>query len=344
MLPETSILLKREKFTDLDLNQEENTGETYRLDVSADVGAVMGHASPGMRMISIRLRDVDAADGIRFMRDLIHEIIDVHQGMHPNPAKLPEGTSDWPFARQLNQKAYDLISEDYQETYFSNPLLTEMFDAWLDQLPAGGHILDAGCGHGDPVIARLLEKDYRVTGTDPSAKMLDRARTNFPNVVFINQMVGDIRSEAAFDGACSFSSLLYLDPIDLSHSLYRLYHALKPGGLLFLYAYDTHPSWRGVPYDIVLDQWMWSWSYGMEEAVQTLEEFGFFKALKCQDVSTEEQKEKQIADWRTYTQEAHDKLVKSWPGANIPAPDLSKVPQNLPYAYAIIARREQSGM
>lgn len=340
MLPETSILLKREKFTDQDLNQEENTGETYRLDVSADVGAVMGHASPGMRMISIRLPYVDAADGIRFMRDLIHEIIDVHQGMHPNPAKLPEGTSDWPFARQLNRKAYDLISQDYEETYFSNPLLTEMFDAWLDQLPASGHILDAGCGHGKPVIARLVEKGYRVTGTDLSMKMLDRAQASFPDVTLINQMVSDMRSEAAFDGACSFSSLLYLDPIDLSHSLYRLYRALRPGALLFLYAYDTHPSWRGVPYDIVLDQWMWSWSYGMEEAVQALEEFGYFKVLQMADVSTKEQKEKQIADWRKYTQEEHDRLVERLPQANIPAPDLSKVPQNLPYCYAMIARCE----
>jgi hypothetical protein len=153
-------------------------------------------------------------------------------------------------------------------------------------------------------------------------------------------MVSDLRSEATFEGACSFSSLLYLDPIDLSHSLYRLYCALKPGGLLFLYAYDTHPGWRGLPYNVVLKQWMWSWSYGLEETAQALEEYGRFKVLAFRDVSTEEQKEKRMADWRKYTQEEHDKLVERLPTANIPAPDLSKVPRNLPYCYAMIARRE----
>ena len=74
--------------------------------------------------------------------------------------------------------------------------------------------------------------------------------------------------EAEFDGACSLSSMLYLDPIDFFHAIYRLYRALKPGGLLFLYAYDTHPGWRGHPFDQVLDQWMWSWTRSLDEAVQ----------------------------------------------------------------------------
>jgi hypothetical protein len=67
--------------------------------------------------------------------------------------------------------------------------------------------------------------------------------------------------EAAFDGACSLSFLLYLDPIDLFHGNYRLYWALQPGGTLFLYAYDVHPGWRGLPYEQQIGQWMWSWTY-----------------------------------------------------------------------------------
>lgn len=341
MLPETSIVLRREKYTYQNQDKQEEINENYHLEISADVGAVVGHTSPGERMISIRFPYVEVPEGIQFMRELIHEVVEVHQGKHPNPVELPEGAGDWPFIRQLNQKAYDLISQDYQEDYFSNPLLTESFDAWLEQISSDGHVLDAGCGHGNPVIARLLQKGFRVTGTDLSPKMLERARTNFPSVTFVNQMVSDIRSEAEFDGVCSFSSLLYLDPIDLSHSFYRLYHAIKPGGLLFLYAYDTHPDWRGLPYDVEINQWMWSWSYGMEEAAQALEEFGYFKVLETKNVTTEEQKQERIENWRKYRQEEHDKLVKSWPpGVPLPPLDLSKVPQNLSYCYAIIARRE----
>ena len=341
MLPETSISLKRDKFTHQDEDGQDVTSTSYHLEIHADVGAVIGHESPGMRMINIQLPYISMEAGLQFMQDLTRELIDAYQGKRPNPADLQEGESEWPFIRQLNQKAYDLISQDYDEKYFANPLLTGMFDEWLDGLPNGGHILDAGCGHGEPVIARLLERGYRVTGTDLSPKMLARAKERFPNVSFVNQMVGEIRYEAEFDGACSLSSLLYLDPIDLSHGIYRLHRALKPGGLLFLFANDLHPDWRGDPYSLQIDQWMWSWSYGIEEATRALEEFGYFKVLKAQDVTTEEERERRIASWRKYTQEEYEKYSKKMPeGANYPPPDLSKIPTNLAYGYVVIARRE----
>lgn len=341
LLPECSILLKRETFTYQDENDQETTGEIHHLEISADVGAILGHASPGMREICIRFPYIDQQEGLRFMKDLMDEIVLAQQGQHLNPADLPQGASDWPFIRQLNQRAYDRISEHYQEEYFSNPLLTEMFDSWLEQLPLGAHILDAGCGHGDPVIGRLLEKGYRVTGTDLSPKMLERARQSFPGVDLVNQMVSEVRWEAQFDAVCSFSSLLYLDPIDLSHSLYRLYHALKPGGLLFLYGHDQHPNSRGLPYDVDISQWMWIWSHSMEEAAQALEEFGCFKVLKMEDVTLKEVKEKQEAEWRQYKQEQHEKLMQTrQPGLTTPILDLSRVTDKLPYSYTIIARRQ----
>lgn len=339
MLPETSISLKRIKSTYQDLNGKEFSSVSYRLKISADVGTVIGNESPGMRMINIDLPYIDPEEGIQFMKDLIHEITAVYQGKHPSPAELPDGASDWQFVRQLNQNAYDLVSEEYQEDYFSNPLVSELFDEWLAALPAGGHVLDAGCGHGQPVVSCLLDRGLRVTGTDLSLKMLLRAREHFPGVELREQMISEIRSEAEFDGACSFSSLLYLDPIDLSHSIYRLYRAIKPGGWLFLYAYDTHPDWRGQPYDIELKQRMWSWTYGMEEAAQLLEEWGYFQVLQMRDVTTDEEKERFLIEWRKEKQDAYDRWVKSAPeGASIPPLDLEKVP-TFPNCYVIIARR-----
>lgn len=154
-------------------------------------------------------------------------------------------------------------------------------------------------------------------------------------------MVSEIKSGAEYDGVCSLSSLLYLDPIDLAHSIHRLYHAIKPGGLLFLYAFDLDPSSRGEPYHVDLKHWMWSWTYGMDEAAQILEEFGYFKALKLQNVATEQEKAERLERWRISTQEQHDKMAKSNPhGPKIQLPDLSGGPDKLPYNYAIIARRE----
>jgi SAM-dependent methyltransferase len=339
MLPETSIILKREKHTYNDGNNEQKTYIDYCLEISADTGAVMGKSAPGQRRINIKIETEEPDEGIDFMRHLTKEIADVFQEKHPDPANLPAGSSDWIFARLVNQKAYDKIALDYAENYFSESLLTKTFDKWLNGIPAGGHILDIGCGHGEPVIAHLLEKGYRVTCADLSPKMLERARENFPDVPFVNQLASEMTYEAEFDGACSLSSMLYLDPIDLSHSIYRLYHALKPNGLLFLHAYDLHPGWRGEPYHVDINQWMWAWTYSMDEAVQALEEHGYFKVLKAQDVTSEEERQTRIEKWYKRAKEEYDAYTKQYPNTRFPVPDPNKVPR-LSYKYIIVAQRQ----
>lgn len=345
MLPDTRIVLKREKYTPTPQEgQEPEQASSYRLVVSADVGSVLAGDPPGDRSIDIHLEDVRLGDGLRFMRDLAEEISQVCLGKHPDAASFPAGSSRWPFARGLNEKAYDRISKDYEEGYFENPLITRVFDSWMAKLPANGSVLDAGCGHGDPVISRLLEHGFRVTGTDISPAMLERARGKYPQVEFRQGSVSDLEAEAAFDGVCSLSSLLYLDPIDLYQGIHRLYRALKPGGLLFLYAYDTSPGWRGNPLAVRIRQWMWSWTYGMGEAVEALEEHGYFKVLASRNVTTKDEKEGLVEQWRKDQQEDYERALQHYalPGATPPpAPDLASPPDNLGYGYAIIARRKQ---
>jgi SAM-dependent methyltransferase len=338
MLPETSIFLQREIHTSGDGEDKQVTYTSYCLEISADIGAGICTSGPGQRWINIKLDLDDADDGIEFMRQLTAEIAELYQGKNPDPANVPTDSSNWSFARISNQRAYDKLSEDYNEKYFSEQLLTEKFDDWLNGIPAGGHILDVGCGHGKPVIARILEKGYHVTGSDLSPKMLERAREHFPGVPFLNQMASELTCEAEFDGACSLSSMLYLDPIDLSHGLYRLHHALKPNGLLFLYAYDLHPGWRGAPYQVEMGQRMWTWTYGMDEVVQRLEEHGYFKVLKAENVTSEEEKQALIEKWYEDAKAQYDSFMERYPTSQYPMPDINKPPR-LAYKYAIIARR-----
>ena len=135
---------------------------------------------------------------------------------------------------------------------------------------------------------------------------------NSPGESFWELAITEIDAESVFDGACSFSSLLYLDPIDLFHSIHRLYHAIKPGGLLFLYAYDLHPGWRGQPYHVDINHWMWGETYSMDEAACALEEHGYFKVLRMLDTTTEAQKKQRIELWRIQTQKEHEELVKNF--------------------------------
>lgn len=340
--PETSLVLERKKYTTTDHEGKEKTFQSGELVISADVGAVFGMAAPGERMIDIRLKEIPLDDGVQFMRGLVHEIAAAQRGEHPDPGNFPAGSSEWPFIRQLNQQSYNLISETYQEQYFSNPLLTSKFEQWMADLPGGGRILDAGCGHGDPIVARLLDSGFSVSGIDLSPEMLERARKNFPGASFSLKTVSELQVQAEFDGVCSLSSLLYLDPIDLYNSIYRLYHALKPGGLLFLYAYDLHPDWRGRPLDQWINQWMWSWTYSMSEAVHMLEEHGYFKVIEAENVTAEEEKESLLEKWRQNKQKDYEDMVKKYYSTREPPPppDLTIIPDSLSNCYVIIARRQ----
>lgn len=310
MLPESSVSLRFEKhsYTNYDGAQQEYTD--CIVEVSADAGVVFGDSAPNRRTVTFKADLDDYEAGVSFMEALIHELDDALHGKHPNPADQPLGGSEWPFVRQLNLKAYNAISEDYQESYFENPLLYEAFDNFLAQLPAGGHVLDAGCGHGDPVITRLLEKGFQVSGTDFSPAMLKKARERFPQVTFYDKTTSEIDFEGEFDAACSFSSVLYLDPIDLYPSIYRLYRSLKPGGLLFLYGYDLHPGWRGTPLDLQIKQWMWSWTYGMDEAEQAVKEHGFFEVLNAANVTTQEEREARLARAKERMEEQRKKFAE----------------------------------
>jgi len=338
MFPETSIVLKREKNT-----HGEEVSVWYTLRISADTGLLFNPDNgPGMRSIDIGFQFIDLETGVQFMRDLNREMYSVYDGKHPNPGVLPAHSSNWTFARQLNQKAYNIVSADYQEKYFDNPGFMAMFEKWLQSIPACGHILDAGCGHGDPIIAKLLEKEYRVTGIDLSPDMLVKARQNFPQVEFFNQAVTDLEQESAFDGACSLSSMLYLDPIDLYNGIHRLYHALKPGGTLFLYAYDLHPGWRGNPFGVELKQWMWSWTYSALEAANILEEHGYFDVVLAEDITPEKEKEERVEAWKKAQQEREgDKIVIDIPGFKLPPlPEIEISPNTVSQCYVIVARRK----
>jgi len=336
MLPETGLSVKRKIFT-----HEDKTYTSYDLEVFIDTSAMFNHDAPGEEFITFKFTGLPAEPVISFMRDFIIELDQANQDRHPDPGKLPAQSSDWSFALQLNQQAYNQVAPLYQERYFSHHDLSQQFDDWLAALPPGGKVLDAGCGHGDPVITRLLENGFQVTGIDLSTEMLTRAQERFPGVPFHNLAVTQLALEAEFDGACSLSSMLYLDPIDFFHAIYRLYRALKPGGLLFLYAYDTHPGWRGHPFSHVLDQWMWSWTRSLDEAVHALEEHGYFSVLQAVELpSVIDDEPEEQSSTPAPLEEVSEALEHLPPDAlQFKLPPLPEPKRTKPFDYTIIARR-----
>lgn len=95
---------------------------------------------------------------------------------------------------------------DRPRTLFEQP--------WLDRfsagLPAGGAVLDLGCGAGEPIAAHLIERGFMLTGIDSAPSLIALCRQRFPKQQW---HVGDMRKLALkrrFDGILGWDSLFHL--------------------------------------------------------------------------------------------------------------------------------------
>ena len=100
---------------------------------------------------------------------------------------------------------------------------------------AGRRILDVGCGAG-PLLESLRDRGARVTGVDPSIKMLELARRRLGDDVALHQgaLGGDPLPfpDDAFDDAIACLVLHYLE--DWKAPLAELRRVLVPGGRLIV--------------------------------------------------------------------------------------------------------------
>jgi 2-polyprenyl-3-methyl-5-hydroxy-6-metoxy-1,4-benzoquinol methylase len=110
-------------------------------------------------------------------------------------------------------------------------------------LPAGGRILDAGCGPG-LVAEALLQAGYRVLGVDLSAEMIARARKRCAQygerATFEQKSLFDSSLAGPFDGAIS-RFVLHHTPDPLAF-IRRQAELLRPGGVLVVGDHTTDPE------------------------------------------------------------------------------------------------------
>ena len=101
-----------------------------------------------------------------------------------------------------------------------------------------GHLLDLGCGAGEPIPGYFLEKGWQVTGVDFSEKMLELAKRYQPGM---ETTLADITNVSfqneQFDAIISVYVLFHIEKEKHPHVFSSIYQWLKPGGkALFTYA------------------------------------------------------------------------------------------------------------
>jgi len=124
--------------------------------------------------------------------------------------------------------------DEHGQAFFNRTIhanLDNLYDMLTQHLPDGAHILEAGCGSGRDAKA-LLERGYRVTAFDGSAKMAQLAADYLGQDV-LHLTFDEMAFDNEFEGIWANASLLHVPRGDLQDVLRRFIKALKTGGVWY---------------------------------------------------------------------------------------------------------------
>lgn len=152
--------------------------------------------------------------------------------------------------KDLVRRGYDELSHRYR----GDAEGPASYATWLAQLrervPAGGAILDLGCGNGVPLARDLAAVGYAVTGVDLSAVQVERARQLVPAARFLHADATEVSfAPASFDAVVSLYLLIHLPLEEQPVLLGRIGGWLRPGG--WLLATAGQHAWTGTE-----DNWL----------------------------------------------------------------------------------------
>lgn len=110
--------------------------------------------------------------------------------------------------------------------------MSELHTRFLVHIPAGGLILDAGCGAGRDIKA-FVQAGFRVRAFDASAELVCLAQEHSGLAVELRRFE-DVDERSCYDGIWACASLLHVPEADLPATLSCLWASLKPGGVFYL--------------------------------------------------------------------------------------------------------------
>lgn len=120
----------------------------------------------------------------------------------------------------------------------------EVAREWSRTLPAGGFILDLGCGHGVPITQTLIEQGFAVYGIDASPKLIAAFRQRFPDSPAECSAVEDSALFGrTFDGVIAWGLLFLLTPEIQAAVIARAAAALGTGGSFLFTAPAEAVTW-----------------------------------------------------------------------------------------------------
>lgn len=134
-------------------------------------------------------------------------------------------------ADQKTVAFYDGAAKDYAGKFGRTEPDLDL-RAFMDALPAGGRVLDLGCGPGNSA-AMMRAAGFEAEASDASPEMAALARENYGLEVRVEGFDA-LDAVARYDGVWANFSLLHAARGDMPGHLTRIHTALRPGGVLHL--------------------------------------------------------------------------------------------------------------
>lgn len=139
---------------------------------------------------------------------------------------------------------WDAVAERFMA--LRSPAGAALVRSWArGHLPAGGAILDLGCGSGVPIARGLADDGFLLWGIDASPTLLSAFRRHLPGRPAACEAAQDSRVFGRhFDGILAIGLVFLLDAAQQRRLLARVATALEPGGHLLFTAPRAACAWR----------------------------------------------------------------------------------------------------
>lgn len=125
--------------------------------------------------------------------------------------------------------------QQHARAFFESTVNVDMgtlYPLFLEYMPSGGRILDAGCGSGrDSKV--FVDLGYRVDAFDASAEMVGLA-SQYTGLPVVHMTFREVCKTSAYDGIWCCASLLHVRLKELPEMMSQLALALKPGGIWYV--------------------------------------------------------------------------------------------------------------
>ncbi|MBM7454891.1 SAM-dependent methyltransferase [Oceanisphaera litoralis] len=109
--------------------------------------------------------------------------------------------------------------------------MTPLYHRFLPRVPAGGHILDAGCGSGRDSL-HFSRLGYKVTAFDASPALVELARRH-TGLPVAQCRFDEFKAPTPADAIWACASLLHVPQAELAAVMAHLAEQLKPGGVFY---------------------------------------------------------------------------------------------------------------